>query len=155
MKPVKPWTPEQEPEQMLDGTDVDAQINKKRAHKNIMAEAFSAERKHRIKFGAKKAGSKDRNRARANDKGAGGSEPPDSAVDGLGGEDGANGYIIDNGNIITIDQPHLEALNKFAYDVIKVQVTDHFDQFNGYMDGEEEPDYGKFKGNLISALQKN
>jgi len=36
---------------MLDGSDVDAQINKKRAHKTIMAEANEQQIKIRLKLG--------------------------------------------------------------------------------------------------------
>ena len=43
-----------------------------------------------------------------------------------------NGYIVEDGNIIAIDQPHLDKVNRFALDVIKVQVTDHF---NAITDG--------------------
>jgi len=38
---------------MLDGTDVDAQINKKRAHKTIMAEAFNPKNRFRLKSKSK------------------------------------------------------------------------------------------------------
>ena len=38
-----------------------------------------------------------------------------------------SGYIIEDGNLIPIDNIALEALNKFAYDAIKVQVKDHFE----------------------------
>jgi len=40
---------------MLDGTDVDAVIKKKRAHKNIMAEAFGGELSKRFNQSVKKA----------------------------------------------------------------------------------------------------
>ena len=43
---------------MLDGTNVDAQINKKRAHKNIMAEAFDPTKANRFKFAKTKSPSK-------------------------------------------------------------------------------------------------
>lgn len=37
VKPVEEWGPKWEEQTMLDGTDVDAQIAKKRAHKTIFA----------------------------------------------------------------------------------------------------------------------
>ena len=40
VKPIKPRKYEWPKEKMLDGTDVDAQILKKRAHKSILAEAL-------------------------------------------------------------------------------------------------------------------
>ena len=50
VKPVEPWGPFYETQSMLDGTDVDAQISRKRAHKNIMDEAVKAEQRNRLKF---------------------------------------------------------------------------------------------------------
>lgn len=43
VKPVEEWGPSYREQTMLDGTDVDAQIAKKRAHKRIMSEANNAE----------------------------------------------------------------------------------------------------------------
>ena len=55
VKPVDKWGPYYEPEQMLDGTDVDAVIKRKRAHKIILSEAFNSENKNRFKFKKKNA----------------------------------------------------------------------------------------------------
>lgn len=41
---------------MIDGTDVDALINKKRAHKIILSEALEHENQNRFKLGAKRRG---------------------------------------------------------------------------------------------------
>ena len=47
-------------------------------------------------------------------------EPPDSGNEYLRCDDtDHNGYILENGNIIPIDKVSLDALNKYAYDVIK------------------------------------
>lgn len=43
---------------MIDGTDVDAVIKKKRAHKTIMAEAFSPIKTNRFKLAKPKSPSK-------------------------------------------------------------------------------------------------
>ena len=48
VQPVDEWGPYYEQQNMLDGTDVDNLISKKRAHKTIMEEAFSAQQ--RFKF---------------------------------------------------------------------------------------------------------
>ena len=47
--PVDEWGPNYPNQSMLDGTDVDAQINKKRAHKTIMDEAFNSNNRFRMK----------------------------------------------------------------------------------------------------------
>ena len=55
VREVDEWGPFHDPDEtMLDGTQIDAQINKKRAHKNIMAEAFNSERRGRFKLSKKK-----------------------------------------------------------------------------------------------------
>ena len=60
-----------------------------------------------------------------------------------------NGYIInEDGNIIVVDKPHLTSLNKYAADVIKTAVTDHF----AGLDAEDEGDFTQLKGNLMQAL---
>ena len=41
-------------------------------------------------------------------------------------------------------------MNKYAYDVIKVQVTDHFNDLDDEMDG----DYDKLKGDFLSIIKK-
>lgn len=116
---------------MLDGTDVDAQINKKRAHKTIMAEAFSSVTTKRLNLKKGKNSKRDKKPAADAKEKAGSTsfaqqEPPDSGYEHLICDDGEhNGYIIEDGNIIAIDQPHLDALNKYAYDVIKAQVMEH------------------------------
>ena len=45
----------------------------------------------------------------------------------------------------------MHSLNKYAYDVITVAVTDHFNELGE----DEEPDYEKLKGDLYQALEKN
>lgn len=55
VQPVEKWGPYYEKQQMLDGTDVDANINRKRAHKIILSEAFGGIDK-RLKFKKKKTG---------------------------------------------------------------------------------------------------
>ena len=55
VQPVEKWGPFHEPEQMLDGTDVDAVIKRKRAHKIILSEAFNSENKNRFKLKKKNA----------------------------------------------------------------------------------------------------
>lgn len=56
---------------MIDGSDVDAQINKKRAHKIILAEALEHENKTRFKLGAKRRGNPPKRRADSNQEGDG------------------------------------------------------------------------------------
>ena len=41
VRPVEKWGPFYEKQYMMDGTDVDVIINRKRAHKIILSEAFS------------------------------------------------------------------------------------------------------------------
>ena len=53
---------------------------------------------------------------------------PADFLDFMGDDPSVNGYIFDGPSIISIDQPRLENLNKYAYDVITVQVTDHFEE---------------------------
>ena len=48
--PAKEWGPFVKPEKLLDGTDVDVLINKKRAHKLIIDEALEADRKARLRL---------------------------------------------------------------------------------------------------------
>ena len=43
VRPVIPWSPVLEKEYMIDGTDVDLLIKKKRAHKTLLAEVFHVE----------------------------------------------------------------------------------------------------------------
>ena len=56
VQPVEEWGPFFDPCEMLDGTDVDAQINKKRAHKIIMDESFNVGKRSLFKLKKKKAG---------------------------------------------------------------------------------------------------
>ena len=42
VQPVEKWGPFYEKQQMIDGTDVDMVINRKRAHKIILSEAFGS-----------------------------------------------------------------------------------------------------------------
>ena len=136
---------------MQDGTDVDAQISKKRAHKNIMDEALKAERNNRMRFrmGRKK---KSVDRGGESSKRDGATEPPDSGYDNLGNEEGTtNGYILDGGSIIPIEAtPKIDSLNKYAFDVIKTTVKDHEE----WEEEDEEENFLKMKGTLLSALQR-
>jgi hypothetical protein len=50
VEPIQEWGPFHRPEKLLDGTDVDVLINKKRAHKMIIDEANEAERKTRLRL---------------------------------------------------------------------------------------------------------
>ena len=84
-----------------------------------MAEAFSPRANNRL-FAAKSKKKKDRSKQQESNKSPGGS-PPDSGYEHLRTDDtDHNGYILEDGQIIVIDKPSLEALNKYAYDVIKV-----------------------------------
>ena len=138
-------------EQMLDGTDVDMQITKKRTHKNIFAEAFAPSNPGN-KLGlqaTEKPDSSGKNDSKASGTGNRRERVNETGFRGPDGE--ANGYILEAGNIIAIDQPRLQAVNRFALDVIKVQVSDHFEKLNEGEDG----DFNKLKGNLMSILEKN
>ena len=55
VRPVDKWGPFYEKQEMMDGTDVDIIINRKRAHKIILSEAFSSVNKIN-KFRKKLAG---------------------------------------------------------------------------------------------------
>ena len=132
VKPVEEWVRVVDPEQkMIDGSDVDANISKKRAHKKILAENDEAQRRRaqkRKNRGVNRAArennsmmSEAKSKDKSHGEGAGG-----SAL-GADIEDLTSGYIIDDGNLIPIDNIAHEALNKFAYDAIKVQVKDHFE----------------------------
>ena len=117
IKPVDEWGPYYPIQDMLDGTDVDAQINKKRAHKTIMAEAFNPKNRFRMK--AKSKSSLKKSGGAKQDVTGNGNEPPDSAFEEFLA-DSEVGYIIDNGNMILIEAPKIESVSKFAFDVIKV-----------------------------------
>ena len=151
VQPVQSWDPVYGEQQMLDGTDVDAQINKKRAHKNIMAEAFSPNKANRFKF-TKKTQKREKKTSQETATGTGTSEPPDSGYEYLKCYDNdQNGYILEDGNIIAIDQPSLDALNKYAYDVIKAQVTDHIEK----LEEGQEANFEKLKGDFMNVIEKN
>ena len=145
---------------MLDGTDVDAQINKKRAHKNIMAEAFSPNKANRFKQFAKKQATVKREKKTSTQDASGGGgsgtnltqEPPDSGYEYLKCYDNdLNGYILEDGNIIAIDKPSLDALNKYAYDVIKAQVSSHIEK----LEEGQEANFEKLKGDFMTVIEKN
>ena len=104
-----------------------------------MAEAFSPTKNNRFKqFASKKAATMKREKKTSSTQdaattGAGGTsasqEPPDSGYEYLKCYDNdLNGYILEDGNIIAIDKPSLDALNKYAYDVIKAQVSSHIEK---------------------------
>jgi hypothetical protein len=56
------------------------------------------------------------------------------------------GYIIEGGNMMLIETPQVEAVSKFAYDVIKVQVKDYFDELE---DLENDGDFDELRDNLM------
>ena len=140
---------------MLDGTDVDANINKKRAHKIIMSEAFNAKSRFRLK---KKKGGSRPNKSKDADGGQGASmdqnkrtetEATEFAIDDSGQPN--NGYIInEDGTIIVVDKANVNSLNKYAADVIKTEVTDHFADLDEDADG----DFTHLKGKLMDALMR-
>ena len=92
---------------MIDGTDVDANISKKRAHKKIMAENEDAQRKNRMtrkNRGVARIARENPSMmsdAKSKDKSLG----DNHGSSALGGDmDGpTSGYIIEDGNIIPID----------------------------------------------------
>lgn len=107
VRPVDEWGPFYEEQKMLDGTDVDAQIAKKRAHKNIMAETFVAE-KSRFKMRKKKKmpskrDGKDKKDQDDNWRQQTRETSPNDFLDFLGDEANVSGYIFDGPNIISID----------------------------------------------------
>ena len=55
VRPVDEWGPFYPEQKMIDGTDVEMIIRKKRAHKTILAEAFESQNKNRFKFKKRKA----------------------------------------------------------------------------------------------------
>ena len=149
VREVDEWGPFHDPDEtMLDGTQIDAQINKKRAHKNIMAEAFNSERRGRFKLSKKKKTQATKKKTDQDEKTQESTfdvnkHEHDTGYDG-------NGYILEDGNLIAIDGPSVDGVNKFALDVIKVQVKDHFD-----IQEEEEVEFNKLRGNLMNILEKN
>mmetsp|Transcript_24476 Transcript_24476/g.30496 ORF Transcript_24476/g.30496 Transcript_24476/m.30496 type:complete len:201 (+) Transcript_24476:737-1339(+) len=136
---------------MLDGTDVDAQISKKRAHKNIMAEALLAENKNKFKL----TGRKRKPAAKKPTTDEVGSTTQvgshnDSELQALAAELGGSGYIIESGNVIAIDLPALDSVNKMALNVIQAQVRDYFDE-----NMDEDANFHKLRGNLMNVLERN
>lgn len=71
----------------------------------------------------------------------------------VGEDPNVSGYIFDGPSIISIDKPRLEGLNKYAYDVIKTQVMDHFEEVGASGDGEKDIDVDKLKVNLFDLLR--
>ena len=63
-----------------------------------------------------------------------------------------NGYILEDGQMIAIERINFKESNpsKYAFDVIKVQVKDHFD---GLKEGEEA-DFDQIKNNFLLALEE-
>ena len=66
------------------------------------------------------------------------------------GDEPGSGFILEDGNIIPVDLPALDALNKFAADVIKVQVSDYVAD----LDEDDEGDFDRLKENFLNALGK-
>lgn len=105
---------------MIDGTDVENVIRKKRAHKTILAEAFESQNKNLFKLKKRKAAPVTK---LVEDEGSGGGETAVQNDQGslaaeLADLDGS-GYIIESGNIITIEKIALESVNKSAINVIQ------------------------------------
>ena len=90
---------------MIDGSDVDANISKKRAHKKILAENDAAQRKRaqKRKRGANRAARENNSMmsdAKSKDK-SHGEGPGGSALGDM--DELTSGYIIEDGNLIPID----------------------------------------------------
>ena len=106
VKPVDEWVRDVDPEQkMIDGSDVDANISKKRAHKKILAENDAAQRKRaqKRKRGANRAARENNSMmsdAKSKDK-SHGEGPGGSALGDM--DELTSGYIIEDGNLIPID----------------------------------------------------
>ena len=56
---------------------------------------------------------------------------------------------MQDGIILAAELPHLENMNRYAYDVIKTQVKDHFAGPNA----DAEPDFFTLKGDLFEMLK--
>ena len=149
---METWGPDYGKQEMLDGTDVDAQISKKRAHKIIMAEAALAENRHKMKLKSKRKTmvKKPADDPEAPVSGQVGGQANDSDLKALVAELEGSGYIIEGGNITSMDLPHLDTANKLAMNVIQTQVRDHYDP-----ELDEDANFDKLKGNLMKALEKN
>ena len=92
---------------MIDGSDVDANISKKRAHKKIMAENDEAQRtraQKRKNRGASRAARENNSvmsDVKSKDRSYG--EGPGGSALGADIDASASGYIIEDGNLIPID----------------------------------------------------
>ena len=53
--------------------------------------------------------------------------------------------------MIMIEPSKVQSVTKYAFDVIKTQIKDHFDQ----LEEDEDGDFEQLKENLMSALEKN
>ena len=67
------------------------------------------------------------------------------------GDEPGSGFILEDGNIIPVDLPALDALNKFAADVIKVQVNDYIAD----LDEDDEGNFDVLKDKFINALGRS
>ena len=148
VKPVEEWRPDNKTEYMLDGANVDANISKKRAHKTIMSESIIPN-KNRLKLGVKKRIIQKKTTG-GGDSGLGGSQNDNGLGLELGGEFEGGGYIIEAGNVISIESKALDSINKFAYNVIQHAVREHFDPA-----GDENENFNKMKKSLMNVLEKN
>ena len=74
----------------------------------------------------------------------------ESSIDAFGTDFEGGGYIIDQGNIIPIDLPALESVNKFALNVIQHTITENYDQ-----NVDDDTNFMQLRSNLLSALEKN
>ena len=84
-----------------------------------MAEAFNTERRGRFKLKSK-VEKKSKVKKDKEEK-----VPNESTYDVTNqqydtGFEGASGYILEDGNLIAIDEPSLNSVNKFAIEIIKV-----------------------------------
>ena len=61
-----------------------------------------------------------------------------------------SGYILEAGNILTIERIALDSVNKFAINVIQHQITDHYDP-----EEDEEQNFENIKGKFLSEMEKN
>lgn len=65
----------------------------------------------------------------------------------FGGDVGGGGYIIEAGNLITIEHKAVESVNKFALNVIQHEVRDNFDP-----KVDEEENFTKLQKSLMNVL---
>ena len=138
---------------MLDGTDVDAQIMKKRAHKFVLAETLAKHSMNRFRMKGKRKMSikvKPKPDGEKNEETPNISQQQDTSFDFFGVEFEGGGYIIESGNVIAIDMPALNSVNKFANNVIQHSIIEHYD-----VTMDEDTNFNNLRGNLLSALEKN